>query len=153
MEHSFNLEVLRLSRSQMANLLDKFSSEQLLKIPEGFRNNLIWNIGHTIVTQHLLVYGLHKHQLKLSPDFVERFRKGSSPNGLDEIEFLPIIKQELNQGIEELVRDFFYLNWDQKPNYPTSFGISLTSIDDVTKFLAMHEGIHLGYCLALAKNL
>jgi hypothetical protein len=27
-------------------------------IPEGFNNNLIWNIGHIIVSQQLLVYKL-----------------------------------------------------------------------------------------------
>jgi len=37
-------------------MITPFSLEQLNKIPEGFNNNLIWNIAHCVVTQQLLCY-------------------------------------------------------------------------------------------------
>jgi len=41
---------------------DNYTLEQLNKIPEGFSNNLIWNIGHIIVTQQVLIYKLSNLQ-------------------------------------------------------------------------------------------
>jgi hypothetical protein len=41
--------------------------EQLNKIPEGYNNNLIWNIAHVVVVQQMLVY-------KLS-EFYDDFRR------------------------------------------------------------------------------
>jgi len=35
---------------------ENYSLEQLNRIPDGFSNNLIWNIGHIIATQHKLIY-------------------------------------------------------------------------------------------------
>jgi len=39
-------------------MIEDFSLEELNKIPEGFNNNIIWNIAHVIATQQALVYGL-----------------------------------------------------------------------------------------------
>ena len=36
-------------------------------------------------------------------------------------------------------------------SYTTSFGVELTSIDDVVKFIGMHEGMHIGYTMALKR--
>jgi len=43
------------SRGLYQSFLDNYSIEQLNTIPEGMSNNLIWNIGHTIVSQQKLV--------------------------------------------------------------------------------------------------
>ncbi|WP_407635809.1 DinB family protein [Solitalea canadensis] len=34
----------------------KYTIDQLNKVPAGFNNNLIWNIGHEIVAQQALIY-------------------------------------------------------------------------------------------------
>ena len=51
-------EITRLSRKIVAEYLENYTLEQLNKIPDGFHNNLIWNIGHIIVVQQMLVYNL-----------------------------------------------------------------------------------------------
>ena len=42
-------EITRLSRKIIAEYLEHYTLEQLNKVPEGFNNNLIWNIGHIVV--------------------------------------------------------------------------------------------------------
>jgi hypothetical protein len=42
----------------VSKFLSGYNLDQLNTIPEGFNNNLIWNIGHIIVSQQLLVYKL-----------------------------------------------------------------------------------------------
>jgi len=46
------------NRKILITILDKYSDRQLNKIPKGFKNNLIWNIAHLLVTQQLLTYAL-----------------------------------------------------------------------------------------------
>ena len=54
----WNYNVTLQNRKLLSKFLEKFSLDQLNKIPEGYRNSVFWNIAHTIVTQQLLVYGL-----------------------------------------------------------------------------------------------
>ena len=43
-------KIWKTSRNLVIEYFDKYSLEQLNRIPDGFSNNLIWNIGHIIVT-------------------------------------------------------------------------------------------------------
>ena len=49
-------DITRTSRKIISQLLQDFTLEQLNTIPEGFNNNIIWNIGHIVVVQQMLVY-------------------------------------------------------------------------------------------------
>ena len=51
METSFNIN--QTIRIALLNFLENHSLEQLNAIPEGFSNNLIWNIGHCIVATNV----------------------------------------------------------------------------------------------------
>jgi hypothetical protein len=41
-------------------------------IPEGYSNNLIWNIAHIIVVQQMLVYKLSGLPMMISDEMVEK---------------------------------------------------------------------------------
>ena len=56
MEATF--KILETSRNIYLKFLEGYTLEQLNKIPEGFSNNLIWNIGHIVVSQQGLIYRL-----------------------------------------------------------------------------------------------
>lgn len=50
------LKIWKQSRTLYLEYLDTYSLDQLNTIPDGFNNNLIWNIGHVIVSQQGLIY-------------------------------------------------------------------------------------------------
>ncbi|WP_370628048.1 DinB family protein [Cellulophaga sp. HaHa_2_1] len=52
MEKLFNITLQ--NRKILYKFLKDTPREQLLKIPEGFRNNIWWNIAHVVVTQQVL---------------------------------------------------------------------------------------------------
>ena len=64
------LEITRTNRRLLQRILDSHSLEQLNTVPEGFKNNLIWNIAHVIVTQQLLVYKLSGLPMMVDDDMV-----------------------------------------------------------------------------------
>ena len=52
MTKAFNLH--KAIRARLLRFLDEATPEQLALIPEGFHNNILWNIAHCVVTQGYL---------------------------------------------------------------------------------------------------
>ena len=52
----FECEILRYSRTRLLHLMETIDYEILFKIPEGFNNNIIWEIGHCITSQQRHMY-------------------------------------------------------------------------------------------------
>ena len=77
METSFR--AARNTRRLLAKYIDNLIPQQLNKIPEGFNNNIIWNIAHIVVTQQRIVYGLSGQLLHVSPEMERAYRNGTKP--------------------------------------------------------------------------
>lgn len=75
MKTSFKINLS--SRNVLLTFLENYSLEQLNTIPEGFSNNLIWNIGHIVVVQQLLTYHLSGLPTMISEEMIAKYRKGT----------------------------------------------------------------------------
>ncbi len=148
---STTLNNIRACRKNILGILQSLSHEQINQIPKGFNNNLIWNYGHVIVTQQLLNYGLSGIPMLLDKEIITRYRKGSKPEGE-----VSIAEFEALQALAQSTLDQTHLDYEAGKlanfkEYPTSFGITLHSIDEAITFNALHEALHLGSCLALRR--
>jgi len=144
-------EILQQSRKLILKSIENLTIEQLNKIPEGFNNNIVWNVAHLVVTQQLLCYKLSELECLISNNMIERFQKGTFPKDpILEDEFLEIKKLflELPKRLEE---DYKKQMFKKYFPYKTSVNITLNSIEDGIAFNAYHEGIHLGIILQLLK--
>lgn len=144
---------LQKTRDNILRLFSSHSIEELNKIPLGFNNNLYWNYAHVIVTSHLITYGNCDLEIKLDDSFVNEFRKGSKPfkeyTQKDADELIQLSNNSLNQ-IKTDYENGLFANFKL---YETSFGVTLENIDTALEFLPVHEGLHLGYMMALRKSL
>ena len=70
------------SRKQYLKFFDGYTLEQLNRIPEGFSNNLIWNIGHIIVAQQGLVYRLSGLPTYITDEMTDTYKNGSKPTAM-----------------------------------------------------------------------
>jgi hypothetical protein len=145
------LNVNTTSRNIIAKILESHTVEQLNKIPEGFSNNLIWNIAHVVVTQQLLVYKLSGLQTMVSDQMIEKYKKGTRPEHdvtqaeVNEIKFL------LFTTIEKTKEDYESSVFKNYQEYPTSTGFVLKNVEDALMFNNFHEGIHIGVMMSLRK--
>lgn len=149
MEKQF--EILNKSRELILKSVAKLSLEQLNTIPEGFKNNIAWNIAHLLVTQQLLCYKLSKLPCLVSNEMVEKYQKGTAPVSLvtkKEYENIKKLFVALPKKLEEDYKNKIFTNYY---SYQTSVNITLNSIEDGIAFNAYHEGIHLGIILQLIK--
>ena len=146
-----NLDITRTSRKILAQILKSYTLDQLNKIPEGYNNNLIWNIAHVIVVQQMLVYKLSGLPMMISDEMVENYKKGTKPGHLvtrtevDEIQAL--LTETINQTETDLENKIF-TNYQE---YPTSAGIVLKSAAEAMAFNDFYEGLHIGIIMSLRK--
>ena len=144
-------EVNRTSRKMLSSYFENYTLEQLNKIPEGFSNNLIWNLGHVIVTQQLLVYKLSGLPMVVSDEMVEKYRKGTKPEHDVTQAEVDEIKTLLLKSVDQLEADYnngIFVNYQE---YPTSTGYILKSAKGAIEFNNFHEGLHIGIMMSIRK--
>lgn len=146
-----NFDITRATRKNVLNLLNGFTAQQMNTIPTGYRNNLIWHLGHLLVTQQLLTYNLSGHKLKIQNELVDQFRKGSEPLKQFYKEEIDEIKEEFLEVIDTTELDFNAGIFTEFSSYETSFGITLSCIEDAVVFNNVHEGLHMGLIMAMRK--
>ena len=120
-------------------------------MPEGFNNNIIWNVAHTIVTQQLLVYKLSGIPMIVSDELVEMYRKGTKVERDVTQAEVDLIKGLLFSTIEKTKEDYDNRIFQTYHEYTVTTKSTLTNVDEAIAFNNFHEGIHLGYVLALKR--
>ncbi len=146
-----NFEILLKTRHLLLKITEELTMEQLNEIPQGFKNNIAWNIAHLTVTQQLLCYKLSGLNCLVSEEMIVNFQKGSAPNHTISKEEFKVIKQQFLQLPLQLEADYNKGVFKNYNEYKTSVEITLNSIEDGIMFNTYHEGIHLGIILQLMK--
>ena len=144
-------EITKTSRKLLASFLENYTLEQLNKIPEGYSNNLIWNIGHIVVVQQMLVYKLSGLSMMISDEMVEKYKKGTKPEHdvtQAEVEEIKDLLLETIRKTEVDLNNKVFQNYNE---YPTSTGFVLKSAEDAMAFNNFHEALHLGIMMSLRK--
>lgn len=88
---------------------------------------------------------------KISQSLIDKYRKGTKPEADITASELEELKQLTTSTYETLVRDYNSGFFTSYKTYPTSYGVELNSIGEAIQFLTVHEGLHLGYAMALRK--
>jgi hypothetical protein len=150
-----SIDIIRGARKFSLNLIDGISIEKLNEIPEGFNNNLAWNFAHVIANQQILCYRNAGAKPVISDEIIDKYKTGTRPEGfIDEKEF-ETLKQFLLSTIDKFEEDSAtnifenYKAFDLK-SYP---GVRLKNINDAAKFVSFHDGLHVGYSMALKRAL
>jgi hypothetical protein len=145
------LTIWKTSRNLYSEYLDRFNIIQLNKVPDGFNNNLIWNVGHIIVAQQALIYKSSELQGYVSPELFELYKSGTKPTGKTSENEVLELKRLLISLIEQTESDLangIFVKYNERM---TGTGFYLSSLSDAFEFNNYHEGLHLGYMMALKK--
>ncbi len=141
------------SRKTLELCLDTHTLSQLNTIPEGFSNNLIWNIGHIIVVQQLLVHHLSGLPMYVSDELVAKYRKGTKPEHTVTQEEVAEIKSLLFSTVEQTQLDFQNNRFQEYTEFTTLTGYHITSAKDAMEFNNYHEALHTGIIMQIQKFL
>ncbi|KQM77895.1 hypothetical protein ASE74_15965 [Pedobacter sp. Leaf216] len=152
----FACEILRASRIRLRQLIDKSNHEILFKIPEGFNNNIIWQIGHCITSQQRHMYMRSGLPMHITKEFMESFKIGSSPNSWKINPDVNQVKQLLIETVDLLESDLKsrkFVNY-QPFELPIGFQVKnhLQALQAAIYHEAEHSGVIFTYLKLLAKD-
>ena len=146
-------DVLRKSRELVLKELEGLTLEQIHTIPQGFKNNIAWNVAHLVVTQQLLHYKLSGLNCLCPDELIETHKKGTLPTKIFTQEEFDEVKDLLIGFPDTLQEDYDAGIFQNYKEYATSTGFVLTSIENAIPFNNFHEGIHYGIIRSIKKFL
>src|SRR5579862_8393618 len=76
---TYQIDSVKKIRAFLLDGLKDLTNEQLNKIPEGFNNNIAWNLGHMVAAQQGICYKRAGLDTIISEEFYEQFRSGTKP--------------------------------------------------------------------------
>jgi len=149
MEATFNIN--NTSRTVISKILENHTLEQLNTIPEGFSNNLIWNIAHVIVVQQMLVYNLSGLPMMISDDMVAKYKRGTKPEHSVTQEEVNEIKTLLFATLEQTKKDFDNNIFKTFTEFTSMSGYTMKTAMDAMEFNNYHEALHTGIMMQIRK--
>ena len=153
MELSKSIKMLKTERNLILKGIEHLTDEQLHKIPDGYKNNIVWNLGHIIVTQQVLHYTLSRLEMHIPKEIASAFRTGTSPAVWKETPDIKKIKSLLMELSDTLLEDYESGLFKEFRPYKTTTGVELNSLEDAITFNHFHEGTHTGIILGLMKRI
>ena len=151
MERQFDL--VRQTRKRFIQLVNELSTAQLNEVPAGMNNNIAWNFGHIVSSQQGLCNGFSGVPLHVPPTLIAGYKKGTKPEEFIKQEDINQLKNYAVSAIDALekgLKENLYANYTV---YETSYGYTLHNINEAIQFVAVHDALHLGYAMAVRRNL
>ncbi|UKK99399.1 DinB family protein [Brevibacillus brevis] len=137
--HSVLFQQLEDYRQETLKAIDGLTNEDANIIPDGFSNNILWNLGHIYLDQYLCAH-LTKETIPLPPGFKEWFNFGTKPADWKtpppNLETLVSLLQEQPQKIQAAYKD----RLDEE--FPATES-GMHTIAQVLVRTIFHEGMHL----------
>ena len=146
-------ERYRKIRKSMLDNVHELTTEQFNHIPAGFSNNIIWHVGHMIAAQQGVCYVRAGKMLKVDPDIFNDYKPGTRPDKYVDSIGIDRIKNLALPTIDIFEKDYFAGEFASYPAWTTRYGVELSDIKTASEFLFYHEGMHMGYIMALKKCL
>ncbi|WP_458118573.1 DinB family protein [Paenibacillus sp. Z6-24] len=79
MSNSFIFTWTARNRQNIQKYLDNLTAEQRTIVPEGFNNNIYWQVGHIVTVADSIVYRLAGRERKLPAVYDTFFAPGTKP--------------------------------------------------------------------------
>jgi hypothetical protein len=147
------IAVIKASRIKLLSIVEELTTEELNYIPTGFNNNLIWQMGHLVVSQQLLCYKLAGQKFIIEEELIDLYKNGSKPERVFSETEITQVKSYLLSTINQLEIDLQNGIFDNYTPYNISTypGLKLENVKDALTFIVSHDGLHYGCSLGLKK--
>lgn len=145
------IETIKTTRLFLLSMIEGLSEEQFNRIPEGFNNNIIWNLGHMIAAQQGICYLRSGLELKVPENIFHEFKPGSKPEKHYTQQEINHIRSLMISTLDQLITDLeknIFINYT---NITTRYNVELKNITDAITFMPFHEGLHSGYIMSFRK--
>jgi len=151
MNVDFELELLQINRKRLVSIIEGTAEHLLYEIPIGFTNNVIWHIGHCVVSQQRLIYLRSGLPMQISNSMHDNFKIGSSPTSWTGIPKLDEVKEALLSTVIKLKEDMENGIFKTYEASMSSMGFMINNHLEALKYTNFHEAEHTGSARSLLK--
>lgn len=144
-------EITASSRRLLSQLIEHLTLAQLNEIPPGFNNNIIWNVGHVIVVQQMLVYNLAGLPMQVDADLILKYKKGTRPSIPATEAEVALLKELLFSTVKQTESDFETGLFKNFTEYIVMTGFVIKNAQDAIAFNYYHEALHTGVIMSLRR--
>ncbi|MDR6551542.1 DinB family protein [Paenibacillus qinlingensis] len=138
------LKQLEFIRKSTIKAVEGLSEDTIDAMPEGFNNNIRWNLGHIIFVQEKFAFHFIGEPLQVPENFERLFAKGTKPADWNEelpsLETLLALLVEQPKRIQSILHD--RLDESVAKPFTTGNGLLLTTIGEFLNYTLYHEGMH-----------
>jgi hypothetical protein len=145
------IENIRKTRSHVINIIQNLSLEKMNKIPHGFNNNIIWNVGHLVAAQQAICYTKAGLPPAIPEEVFAEFNPGSRPERFIESDEEDEIKKILFSSLDLLENDYHNNVFQKFSPWTNRMGITMNNINEAIQYLQFHEGLHTGVITSIRK--
>lgn len=136
---------LKVIRSTTLNAVKELNESQADTVPEGFNNNMRWNLGHVYLSQERFAFAFAQEPMVVPDGFLELFGRDSKPS---EWKVQPPTLPALIQLLEDQtsrIEDKLNSRLDEVVSKPLIMpsGLILKTIAEYLTFSMYHEGMHV----------
>ena len=130
-------------RSNTLKLGESIDDAVLKVVPNGFNNNILWNLGHLYGATEGLLFRASGRDIQLPEAYVEAFGGGTSPKTWTNE---PPSREDILSRLAEQskrVAETFEGHLDEAlPKELNIAGIEMKTVADLLDFTTLHESMH-----------
>jgi DinB superfamily len=152
MNNEMLLRQVEVVRAITLQRLESITEDMADIIPNGFNNNIRWNVGHILIVQEQLALNFAGLSPQLSPEFVNFFGNRTSPREWKvEPPSLQILSDELKKQTA-FIKESLGNRLQEKAIKPfVRLGFKMETIGEILTFSLHHEGMHTGVIYAIQR--
>ena len=135
------LTLLEERRTILLKKTENLTTDQYNLVPPGFNNNIIWNMGHTLIISESLLYGNTPFEIPQHEFDIQGFKKGTKPEQDIDDYRISLIRKSLSDTVpvlRKLLNDVTPASSQISKGDPLHPLISYKSLD----FMLFHEDMH-----------
>ncbi|MFT3903394.1 MAG: DinB family protein [Niabella sp.] len=141
----FSIDFIKKQREKFVLFVDELSLDELNKVPEGFNDNIIWNLGHIMVSSYVLMYLRTEANPVFQVPYLEKYGIGSRPekDNPATAEDVANVKSLVVDSINEIEQDLHQGVFDNMTPFPTkTYGIDMKTPEDILAWIFAHDAMH-----------
>lgn len=146
-------KTLSIVRYHMMKELEGLDAEQMLAIPEGRDDNILWNVGHLLCSLSRLTYVFSGQPLPIPEHYLTLFGKGTSARAWDDAPDVDEVLDHFRRLPKQIEGDFTAQRFTRYKALEIVPGKTVASVEEAVNFHCFHEGLHIGMIITLKELL
>jgi DinB superfamily len=142
-------KTFRITRFHLMREVEGLSREQMLCIPEGRDDNILWNVGHLLCSLSRLTYVFSGYDLPIPEAYLGLFGKNTTTTAWETTPDLDEVMAYFISLPDKIEQDYTAGRFAEYKPLQIVPGDDIRSVEEAIAFHCFHEGLHIGKILTL----